>query len=114
MIKVKHTSIIPDTHVSADSFNRRVDFHIMKSCSPDEARAIAVECLVAADEADGDEEIGGFGYEASDSKSLGELRSIIDECLGWEDDEQELEGDYAARVRQVGALMKRNFLKAVK
>jgi hypothetical protein len=98
---------IPDAH------HVRVTVRGDKTMTPTEARAHAIEVLYAADEAEGDEVLGAFGYDADDSKSLGELRMLIDEELGWEDDEQECDGDYVARVRQVGQILRRK-LRLVK
>lgn len=46
-------------------------------------------------------EIGGFGVDPRDSASLYELRQIIDEEAGWDNEQQEEAGDYGARLRDV-------------
>lgn len=100
--------VIPDAH------HARVTVRGHKTMTPTEARAHAVEVLFAADEAEGNEVLGAFGYDADDSKELGELRMLIDEAIGWEDDEQECDGDYAARIKQVGEILRQQKLRLVK
>ncbi len=99
--------VIPDPH------HAKVTVRGNRTMSPTEARAHAIEVLYAADEAEGNEVLGAFGYDADDSKHLGELRMLIDEEIGWENDEQEIDGDYAARLRQVGEILRRK-LRMVK
>lgn len=104
---LRHIRPLLDLLVIPDAHHARVTVRGDKAMTPDQARAHAVEVLFAADEAEGNETLGAFGYDADDSKRLGELRMLIDEELGWEDDEQECDGDYAARVRQVGEILRR-------
>ncbi|HMG13697.1 MAG TPA: hypothetical protein VK571_10985 [Gemmatimonadaceae bacterium] len=99
--------VIPDAHHAC------VTVRGDKTMTADAARCLAMELLYAADEAEGDEVLGAFGYDADDSKALGELRMLIDEELGWGGDEQECDGDYEARVRQVGEILRRK-LRVVK
>lgn len=49
--------------------------------------------------------IGGFGTDPKDSKRLLELRTIIDTEIGWDNELQMERGDYAARLREVAALL---------
>src|SRR5882724_37668 len=100
--------VIPDPH------HRRVEVTGQRVMTPAQARAFAIEILYAADEADGDELLGDFGHDASDSRRLGELYMLIDDELGWEDDEQEIDGDYAERIRQVGQILKQRRLRLVR
>ena len=102
-----------DLLVTVDPMHVRVELRGARSMSPTQTRALAIELLYAADEAEGEESLGSFGYTAEDSYKLGELYMTIDEELGWEDDEQELDSDYRARIKQVGALLKRR-LRLVK
>lgn len=55
---------------------------------------------------------GPFGDDTDpeDSNRLRELRSIIDDEIGWRDDDQMEGGDYAARLREVGRLLKEHGL----
>ena len=75
--------------------------------TPAQARELAIEILHAADEVEGDETLGSFGYNADDSKKLGELYMLLEEELGWDDDEQEIDQDYGVRIRQVGEILRR-------
>ena len=52
---------------------------------------------------------GPFGADVApeDSARLAELREIIDTEIGWASEEDEEAGDYAARLREVAALLKR-------
>ena len=102
-----------DLMVTVDPMHVRVEVKGARSMSPDQARALAIELLYAADEAEGEETLGSFGYTAEDSYKLGELYMTIDEEIGWEDDEQECDADYRARIKQVGKLLKRR-LRLVK
>lgn len=78
-----------------------------KRMTPTEARMFAVQLLYIADFAEGlDDGIGSFGYAAEDSRELGALRTVIDQHIGWADDEQELDADYVARVIEVGKMLK--------
>jgi hypothetical protein len=99
--------------VQADPFLCLVEVHVQKALTPVESRALAMVLLEAADEAEGNEELGGFGYSEHDSVLLGTLYSAIDEHLGWDDDEQEMSQDYYGRVVQVGAILKRRGLRLV-
>lgn len=92
--------------VSADPHNAKVTVRGNRTMTPDEARAHAIEVLYAADEAEGNETLGAFGYDADDSKKLGELYSLIDSEIGWGSDDEEIDGDYAARIVQVGLVLK--------
>ncbi len=100
--------VIPDSHEAT------VEVRGQRTMTPDQARQVAIEILYAADEAEGNETLGDFGYSTTDSRRLGELYTLIDSELGWEDDEQELDGDYAERVKQVGKIMKRQNLRILK
>lgn len=92
---------------SPNPTDKHVFVNAWKRMSPKEAREFAVGLLYMADVAEGcDDGIGAFGYDAQDSHELERLRGLIDEHLGWEDDEQEVDGDYAARVVQVGKILK--------
>ena len=93
--------------MQSKSFQHCVTVRGNKTMTPEQARAHAVEVLFAADEAEDNEILGAFGYEADDSKSLGELYMLIDEEIGWDSDEQECDGDYAARIKQVGEILRR-------
>lgn len=103
-----------DLMVIPDSHHCRVEVTGQRIMTPAQARAFAVEILYAADEADGDELLGDFGHDANDSRRLGEIYTLIDAELGWEDDEQEVDGDYAERIRQVGKILRRRKLQIVK
>lgn len=98
--------------VVSDAKQGLVDVRVRKVMKPDDARRLAVELFYMADEAEGgpDVNMGSFGYQEDDSRKLGELRSLIDEHLGWEDDAQEIDGDYEARVVQVGKILKRRLV----
>ncbi len=102
-----------DLLVTVDPMHVKVELRGKRSMSPDQARALAIELLYAADEAEGEETLGSFGYTAEDSYKLGEIYMLMDEELGWDSDEQEVDGDYAARIRQVGKILKRR-LRLVK
>ncbi len=102
-----------DLLVTVDPMHVKVELRGKRSMSPDQARALAIELLYAADEAEGEETLGAFGYTAEDSYKLGEIYMLIDEELGWDSDEQEVDGDYAARIRQVGKILERR-LRLVK
>lgn len=102
-----------DLLVTVDPMHVKVELRGKRSMSPDQARSLAIELLYAADEAEGEESLGSFGYTAEDSYKLGELYMLIDEELGWDSDEQEVDGDYGARIKHVGLLMKRR-LRLVK
>lgn len=43
--------------------------------------------------------------DPNDSIALTELRAAIDDHLGWDTDEEEMNGDYVARLKEVGALL---------
>jgi hypothetical protein len=91
-----------------------VRVYAYKRMTPAEARMFAVQLLYIADFAEGlDDGIGSFGYAAEDSRELGALRSVIDEHLGWQDDEQEIDADYVERVIQVGKLLKQRLKLSV-
>jgi hypothetical protein len=97
-----------------DPANKLVLASVSKRMTPAEARQFATQLLYVADFAEGlDDGIGSFGYDARDSHELGELRSVIDEHLGWEDDDQEIDADYAERVIQVGKLLKQRLKLSV-
>lgn len=102
-----------DLLVTVDPMHVKVELRGKRKMTPDQARSLAIELLYAADEAEGEETLGSFGYTAEDSYKLGDLYQLIDEELGWEDDEQEIDQDYRARIKQVGLLMKRR-LRLVK
>lgn len=103
-----------DLMVIPDDCNVTVEVRGKRLMTPDQARALAVEILYAAAEAEGDELLGDFGYNADDSLKLGQIYSLIDEELGWEDDEQEISGDYQARVKQVGRILRQKHLRVVR
>jgi hypothetical protein len=96
--------------------DKTVRVYAYKRMTPAEARSFAVQLLYIADFAEGlDDGIGSFGYAAEDSRALGELRSVIEEHLGWQDDEQEVDADHVERVIQVGKLLKQRLkLRVVK
>lgn len=97
-----------------DLLAKKVRVSAQKLMTPAEARTFAVQLLYIADVADGiDIGAGCFGYAAEDSRELGELRSVINEHLGWADDEQEIDADYAERVIQVGKLLKQRLKLSV-
>jgi hypothetical protein len=100
--------------VTADTHNAKVEVRGQRVMTPDQARDFAIEILYAADEAEGEESLGDFGYSMTDSRRLGELYTLIEKELGWENDEQELDADHAARIKQVGAILKRKHLQVVK
>ncbi len=100
--------------VTVDTTNVKVEVKGQRVMTPAEARDLAIELLYAADEAEGNETLGDFGYSSTDSQSLGELHTLLDQELGWEDDEQEVDADYAARIKQVGAILKRKHLQVVR
>lgn len=95
---------------------RKVSVRVRGEYTPDEARELAVELLYAADSAQGgpDVDMLEFGYEADDSRALGDLRSLVVEHLGWGDDEQAIDQDFAERLQQVGKILKRQHLQVVK
>lgn len=91
-----------------------VRVYAYKRMTPAEARRFAVQLLYIADFAEGlDDGSGSFGYAAEDSRELGELRTVIDQHLGWADDEQEIDADYVERVIQVGKLLKQRLKLSV-
>lgn len=96
--------VIPDVH------HKKVVVRGRRTMTPAQARDLAIEIFHAADEAEGDETLGAYGYAAEDSRELGAIYSLLDEELGWEDDEQEVDRDYEARIRQVGKILKRRSL----
>ena len=51
-------------------------------------------------------DLGDFGYDPEDSKRLLELRSAIDDGLGWANDKERERGDYVARVEEVGVYVR--------
>jgi hypothetical protein len=99
--------------VSADPHHVTVEIKGQRVMKPDQARQFAMEILYAADEAEGNETLGDFGYASTDSQNLGELRTLLEKELGWEDDEQEVDADYEARIRQVGKILRRRNLQVV-
>lgn len=91
-----------------DLQNKTVRVTAHQNLTPAETRAYAVQLLYMADVAEHqDDGIGAFGYDPDDSRNLGVLRSLIDEHLGWETSEDEIEADYEARVIQVAEILKR-------
>lgn len=117
MGKVKDILQAPVAHsVVPRADRRKVSVRVRGELTPDEARDLAVELLYAADSAAGgpDADMVEFGYEADDSRALGDLRSLVVEHLGWGDDEQAIDQDYAARLEQVGKILKRQHLQLVK
>jgi hypothetical protein len=100
--------------VTPDAFHCRVHVRGRKSLTPDQARELAVELFYLADEAEDDSDMAGFGYEPDDSRRLAELRSAIDEELGWASDDEEIMGDYHARLKQVGQILRQKHLRVVK
>lgn len=100
--------------VIPDSTNVKVEVRGQKVMTPDQARDFAIEILYAADEAEGEEMLGDFGYSMTDSRNLGELYTLLDQELGWEDDEQEVDGDYRERIKQVGKILRQRGLRVVK
>lgn len=48
---------------------------------------------------------GADGSDPKDSERLSELRSIIDDKIGWDNELQRDRGDYAARLREVAELL---------
>jgi hypothetical protein len=88
-----------------------VAVHVRKRMTPTEARDLAMDLLYAADGAeDVDSDMTMFGYEATDSRDLAALRAAIDNDLGWEDDEQEIDADYLIRVQQVGKILRQRLV----
>lgn len=78
-----------------------------KRMTPDETRRFAVDLLHMADVAEStNDQLGAFGYDPLDSHELERLQGLIEEHLGWEDDEQEVDSDHAARVIQAGKILK--------
>lgn len=87
---------------------KKVRVTARQDMTPDETRAFAVQLLYMADVAEHqDDGIGAFGYDPDDSMNLGILRSLIDEHLGWETSEDEIEADYEARIIAVAEILKR-------
>jgi len=74
--------------------------------TPDAARMLAMNLLQFADEVGGENEFG-FGYDIGDSSALCALRQAVDEHLGWASPEEEEDGDYVARVKQVGEQLRK-------
>lgn len=100
--------------VTPDAFHCKVHVCGRKSLSPEQARELAVELFYLADEAEDDSDMAGFGYEPEDSRMLAELRSAISDELGWASDEEEIMGDYHARLKQVGQILRQKHLRVVK
>jgi hypothetical protein len=101
--------VIPDTH------HKKVVVRGRRTMTPAQARDLAIEILHAADEAENNEVLGAYGYQVGDSRELGEIYSLLDEEIGWADDEQEIDRDYEARILQVGKILRRrNLLSVVK
>lgn len=91
-----------------DLQKKKVRVTARQDMTPDETRAFAVQLLYMADVAEAlNDGIGAFGYDPDDSMDLGILRSLIDEHLGWETSEDEIEADYEARIIQVAEILKR-------
>lgn len=96
-----------DLMVIPDTLHKKVVVRGRRTMTPAQARELAVELFHAADEAEGNEVLGAYGYDVGDSRKLGEIYSLLEEELGWGDDEQEIDVDYEARIRQVGKILKR-------
>lgn len=93
--------------VEAQPVAKTVLVRVRKSLSPEEARALAVELLHAADSAEfGDGHESWFGYEATDSADLGVLRTVIDRELGDLNPDQEYDGDYAGLIELAAKTIK--------
>lgn len=71
---------------------------ILLRLGPDRRSEIIKQALDLGD-------LGGFETDPRDSASLEELRSAIDDALGWENEADEEAGDYVRRVREVGVAL---------
>jgi len=105
--KVLEFGVIPQPADLAGALARVSDdwfFEFLKKLrAKSRGRAFAVAAFLQEDGVESSPaDVGDFGYDPEDSKRLLELRSAIDDCLGWANDKERERGDYVARVEEVG------------